>query len=273
MGKEREVFPSKEIFPAEMNYPRKGPNPDLTSWSFHWLRPSDRTFVFRLNFLGTFTQSPVHHTSLHLFIYVFIYLLISVIYILPEHCAWLLHTWMYFSFNSTTRSLITEMPSVVTTPFTVWTYSRYSVSACYISLCEIIPYTSAIVGGYGGGSPTIHPPKIGKRLTHFQKGNSTKFPRRQTIQRINNTGHVGLPKISSTFSCLLKANIKQVYIHFLWNCDCSGSSKTVVCSSLLLDLKMIIIKSQDYWDFPEVQWSRFCASKHRGHRFNPWLGN
>ena len=75
MGKEGEVFPSKEIFPAEMNYPRKGPNPDFTSWSFHWLRPSDRTFVFRLNFLGTFIQCPVYHTSLHLFIYLFIYLL------------------------------------------------------------------------------------------------------------------------------------------------------------------------------------------------------
>lgn len=155
MGKEGEVFPSKEIFPAEMNYPRKGPNPDFTSWSFHWLRPSDRTFVFRLNFLGTFIQCPVYHTSLHLFIY----LLISVIYILPEHCAWLLHTWMYFSFNSTTRSLITEMPSVVTTPFTVWTYGRYSVSACCISLCEIIPDTSAIAGGYGGGEPNYTSPQ------------------------------------------------------------------------------------------------------------------
>lgn len=87
MGKEGEVFPSKEIFPAEMNYPRKGPIPDFTSWSFHWLRPSDRTFVFMLNFLGTFTQCPLHHTSLHLFIYVFIYLFTCFSYL---YTAWAL---------------------------------------------------------------------------------------------------------------------------------------------------------------------------------------
>lgn len=142
--------------PSWDELPSQGPHPDFTSWSFHWLRPSDRTFVFMLNFLGTFTQCPLHHTSLHLFIYVFICLLISVIYILPEHCAWLFHTWMYFSFNFTTRSMIIEMPSAVTTPFTVWTYSRYSISACYISLCEIIPYTSAIMGGYGGGGGQLY---------------------------------------------------------------------------------------------------------------------
>lgn len=158
-------------FPSWDETHSQGPIPDFTSWSFHWLRPSDRTLSSCWISLVPL-HSALHHTSLHYY-YVFIYLFtcFSYLYVCRALCLALSHLDVFF-FNSTARSMITEMPSVVMTPFTVWTYGRYSISACYISLCEIIPSTSAIVCY---GSPTIHPPKIGKLPKSLRKGKTQNF--------------------------------------------------------------------------------------------------
>lgn len=73
----------------------------------------------------------------------------------------------------------------------IWTYSRRPNKCLLCFICRKYSLHLCCCGGQEG-SPNLHQ-KLGRSLTHSQKGNDTEFPRRKTIQRINNTGHVELP--------------------------------------------------------------------------------
>lgn len=79
---------------------------------------------------------------------------------------------------------------------TIWTHTRYSISAYYTHFQKSFSLHLAV---REEGNSNLYQ-KIAKRQTHFQKGDDAIFPRRKTIQGIDNISHMNLSINSLTFS-------------------------------------------------------------------------